>query len=394
MDSEGYNRAIEILHKVLTPAGFIASLTDLDNYKRVWTRDAVITGLAVMMTDDEELHSGFKRTLDTIAEHQGVHGEIPSNVSGDDVSFGGLVGRVDPPLCYIIGVCAYVKRTGDRAFAEKHRKAMERALFMAACWEFNNRGFIYAPVSSDWADEYIIHGYTLLVEILYYHALNSFGMLFQKSSYIEKALNLKELIEINFRSGSESDGKLYHPSAYKRMQADPKPYWLASFNPTGYNYRFDGLANALILLSGIGSSDNADKLISFVESCSAESGFRLIYGFYPPIKPEDPEWEELRNNYRYRFSNYPWSYHNGGFWPMITGFWTAGLTRCNKLKLAFEYAAAIERANRLDGEGREWGFYEWHDGRTGKPGGMRYTAWSAAGLVMAWKVLESGKPPF
>ena len=52
MDSEGYNRAIEILHKVLTPAGFIASLTDLDNYKRVWTRDAVITGLAVMMTDE------------------------------------------------------------------------------------------------------------------------------------------------------------------------------------------------------------------------------------------------------------------------------------------------------------------------------------------------------
>ena len=82
------------------------------------------------------------------------------------------MGRVDPPFWYIIGVCAYVKKTGDKAFAEKHRKAMERAFFMAACWEFNNRGLIYAPVSSDWADEYIIHGYTLLVEILAIH-LNS-----------------------------------------------------------------------------------------------------------------------------------------------------------------------------------------------------------------------------
>jgi glycogen debranching enzyme len=398
MNSDGFNWAVELLHKALTPAGFVASLTDENNYRRVWTRDGVITSLAALMTEDEKLHRGVESTLETIANHQGPHGEIPSNVSADGlVSYGGLVGRVDAPLWYIIGVCAYVKRSGKRSLAERHREPMERALFISACWEFNNRGLIYAPVSSDWADEFILSGYTLLVQVLYYQALKGFGTLFRSVEHIEKAENLKKLIEINYwvsEDGSKAD--LYHPNAYRQFlnEKGRKHYWLASFSPTGYNDLFDGLANSLVLLSGIGNQEKDEKLVNFVEKCYQDSDFRFLPAFYPPVKPGDGNWELLKRNFRYKFSNYPWAYHNGGFWPMVAGFWTAGLVRSGKKKIAASSYEVISNNNYHDKNGEEWGFFEWHHGKTVEPGGTRYTVWSAAGEIIAERAVHGGMLPF
>lgn len=127
---EGYRRALDLLHRALTPAGFLASVSDVANYRRIWARDGVIAGLAALTTGDDALYDGLRRTLDTLADHQGPHGEIPSNVGEDGkrVSYGGRVGRVDAPLWYVIGVCRYASRTGDEAFAARHRPAMDRAL--------------------------------------------------------------------------------------------------------------------------------------------------------------------------------------------------------------------------------------------------------------------------
>ncbi|HCP73369.1 MAG TPA: glycogen debranching protein, partial [Ktedonobacter sp.] len=65
-DTEGYTRSLEILRLCLTPAGFVASPIDVDNYARVWARDGVITGLAALASGDGELMMGMKRTLTTL----------------------------------------------------------------------------------------------------------------------------------------------------------------------------------------------------------------------------------------------------------------------------------------------------------------------------------------
>src|SRR5205823_5384281 len=125
------------------------------NYARIWARDGVIAGLAGLVTGDTDLISGMKDTLTTLALYQGPHGEIPSNVTvdGSQVSHGYLVGRVDALLWYVIGVCAYVRYTNDENQKEYFRSSVQRALFLAGCWEYNNRGLIYTPISGNWADE-------------------------------------------------------------------------------------------------------------------------------------------------------------------------------------------------------------------------------------------------
>ena len=61
-----YQHAIALLHKVSTPAGFMAAPAAEDNYKRVWARDATICGLAAIVAHDEKLIATFKASLQTL----------------------------------------------------------------------------------------------------------------------------------------------------------------------------------------------------------------------------------------------------------------------------------------------------------------------------------------
>src|SRR5947209_20125826 len=96
-ETEAYRRSLELMHRCLSPSGFLASPTDIDNYARIWARDGIITGLAGLASGDSLLIEGLRQTLTTLVRYQGPHGEIPSNVSADgsQVSYGHLAGRVD-----------------------------------------------------------------------------------------------------------------------------------------------------------------------------------------------------------------------------------------------------------------------------------------------------------
>ncbi len=387
--NEGYRRALDLLRCALTPAGFLASAHDVANYRRIWARDSVIAGLAALTTGDHELHAGLRRTLDTLAGHQGPHGEIPSNVGeeGKQVSYGGRVGRVDAPLWYVIGVCRYALRTGDEAFAARHRPAIDRALFLAGCWEFNNRGLLYVPLSGDWADEYIQHGYALSEQVLYLMALEDYGRVFGSDVHREKAVRLREQIAVNYWLEAQNAGHplLYHPRAYRSLcdSASLPGHWLATFTPAGYARRFDGLANALALLAGLGDEATTAQTIAYVESLCTALGSDLLPAFYPPIEPGASGWDGLRLNHAGRFRNFPYAYHNGGLWPVWTGIWVAALARWGEEKRAARHCAAIHRANALGLGDERWGFYEFHHGQTHRPMGTPHATWSAAGAVIA-----------
>ncbi|MEJ2731899.1 MAG: amylo-alpha-1,6-glucosidase, partial [Deltaproteobacteria bacterium] len=140
--AQGYRKAMDLLGECSRPEGFLASPTDDQNYRRIWGRDSVIIGLAALLTDDKELHDTFKRSLETLARHQGPHGEIPSNVDpkSERVSYGGMTGRVDADLWFIIGCGEYWKATGDLDFLGKMLPVIEKVRFLLGAWQFNNRG--------------------------------------------------------------------------------------------------------------------------------------------------------------------------------------------------------------------------------------------------------------
>lgn len=373
----GYQKALDLLRRVSGPHGFTATTGQQANYGRIWARDGVICGLAGLLSGEPDLIAALNRTLETLRRHQGPHGEIPSNVSPEGkVSYGSLAGRADAPLWYVIGAMALAARE-PRSLA-RHEGAVRRALWLCGAWEYNDRGFIYVPMGGSWADEHILHGYALHVQLLYLWALRAAGTALGDGALLSRAGRLQELITENFWLAGEQTAAPYHPPAYRRTHADggAPSYWLASFHPGGYETLFDGLGNGLALLLGL---EHADAVGLQVARMAEHTGSYLTPAFYPAITPEESRWPELERYYLYEFRNRPWEYHNGGLWPMVTGFMAAGLAAGGAADLAGRLAAAIDAANA---EG-EWGFYEFHHGLTGEPGGMQETAWSAAGAVLA-----------
>ena len=169
---EGYRRAVELMRECRTEHGFLATPTDQDNYRRIWGRDGAIIGLAALLRGDSELIEGCRQTLETLAQYQGPHGEIPSNVDPktDRVSYGGTAGRVDADLWFAIGCGLYWRVTGDNAFLDQMLEPLEKVRFLLGTWEFNTRGLLYVPPTGDWADEYLQSGYVLYDQLLYLQA--------------------------------------------------------------------------------------------------------------------------------------------------------------------------------------------------------------------------------
>jgi GH15 family glucan-1,4-alpha-glucosidase len=393
---EAYRHALNVLRACSSPAGFLASPSDVDNYARVWARDGVITGLAALASGEPDLVMTFHQTLTTLAHYQGPHGEIPSNVSTDGrkVSYGHLAGRVDTVLWYVIGVCAYLRSTHDAHYQKEVLGSIEQALFLAGCWEYNTRGLIYTPIAGNWADEYVQHGYVLADQALYVLALQNAGDVFERSAWSEKATLLRELLALNYWpcSAHDSDPRIYHPHAYRAQACQGEPtHWLPTFSPSGYTTTFDGLAHALILLAAIGTDDQRAQTEAYVEQLEHTIGSSLLPAFWPVIQPGDSAWTALETNHLYdQVKNQPYTYLNGGLWPMLTGLYAVGLARYGFIQRTQHLLAALAAANARGRTHGTWDFAEYHHGQTHEPMGTRYTAWSAAATILTHQVLAQG----
>ena len=399
---EGYDKARDLLWQLVTDDGFLASTVSRDNYRRIWARDGVIIGLAALMTGVEPLIDAMRKTLKTLANHQGEHGEIPSNVdtSTNRISYGGTTGRVDADLWVVIGCTEYWLATGDDDFLNDMLPALERVRFLLGAWEFNDRGLIYVPQTGDWADEYLQTGYILYDQLLYLQAHRSFCRI---HSHVhgsadhrleERAIHLRHLICSNYWFNGEAPENAYHEVLYRKgREAAPRRssrYWMPFFSPTGYGYRFDAFANVLAGVLGVADSDQTEQVDDYIREISPEK-LPLLPAFHPVIEPVDHDWENLQMMFSYSFKNNPYEFHNGGLWPMITGFYVTDLVARGHTVKARRYLDGIHRANALPMDGEPWAFPEFVHGEKLTAGGNRCQGWSAAAAVMAHHAIE-GRP--
>ena len=373
-----YNKAIELLEKVSSAEGFLASAKNISNYKSVWARDGVICGLAALASADENLIETFRITLNTLAKNQHFNGNIPSNVTTNgnsiEVSYGGLAGRVDAVTWFIIGICQYAHYKKDATFVKKYDANIQKCLELMEAWEFNNKHLMYVPISGNWADEYITDGYVLYDQLLRVWALKSYNHFAKKTSISSKIENIIEQIQINFTP--DSVGEKYHERAYN--EAKISDYLPCSFSPAGYKMPFDAFANSLVLLLNIGEKKVQDSILNHFEFLQKELPLSLIPAFWPPIMESDTDWNLLKNNCKYEFRNYPNEFHNGGSWTMVNGFYGLALLAKQKNKEALSLLNNINAANATD----DFSFYENFNSETKKPNGVPFCAWSAAATVM------------
>ena len=127
-----------------------------------------------MLVDDEIIIKGLKDSLITLAKHQLDKGTIPSNVKSKEqqhISYGSLVGRVDATSWFLVGAALYQLNYNDKDFWSLISPAVQKAEHILEAWEFNNKHLIYTPLSGNWADEYVMHGY-----LLYDNCLRLWGL--------------------------------------------------------------------------------------------------------------------------------------------------------------------------------------------------------------------------
>ncbi len=380
-----YQQSINLLKKVTTKQGFLASANDIDNYQRIWARDGVICGLAALLDGNASLIKGMKQTLITLAEHQHELGNIPSNVhfteNGTQLSYGGLTGRVDTVAWFIIGVCQYVYKTGDKDFFEQYRSHIYKGFQLQHSWEYNDGDLMYVPRSGNWADEYPTQGFILYDQLLRLWAIRCF-LHFEKNQELQNKHDaILSKVQLNYKKNNTNTTP-YHPKAFKRLEK--LPYWVASLEPAGYQDQFDAFANALILILNIGDDKDRDELIEYSESLRTELPLRLLPAFWPVIKEEDADWKWLTNNCKYEFRNYPYEFHNGGTWQMVNGFYGVGLVVQNKIIEAKQILQHIELLNKKE----NWEFYENFNSKTGMPNGVSLCAWSGAGNILLEQTIQ------
>lgn len=401
--SEGYERSVDLLKELSSESGFLASPARKANYHRVWARDGVIMGLAAILSSEKELIEAFKRTLVTLINHQGPHGEIPSNVDTGSgrISYGGTTGRVDADLWFVIGIYEYWRVTEDDGFLEYALPALEKVRFLLGAWEFNNRGLLYVPITGDWADEYLHNGYVLYDQLLYYKAQRAICDIHEKmhksSDHVlmERASRLKHLIRANYWIHGQNNSPpedVYHEILYEKAREAAEHvagcFWAPFFSPQGYGYRFDAFANVLASLLDVADDDQRECVDGYIEQEATDEKLALLPAFLPVIRPVDKDWKNLKMTFSYSFKNKPYEYHNGGLWPMITGFYVADLARRDKLDKAKKYLGGIHKANAMEMNGEEWGFPEYAHGKRHTPGGEKRQGWSAAAAIIGARAME------
>lgn len=287
---------------------------------------------------------------------------------------------------------------------EAYERAIEKVRFLLGAWEFNNRGLLYVPQTGDWADEYIHSGYVLYDQLLYLQAMRELCAIHchlhgsADHALDDRTTRLKHLIRANywFADGDGVPDDVYHEVLYEKGREAAGPHcaghhWMAFFSPLGYGYRFDALANVLASLLGVADDARRAKVDAFIARELPPGEMALLPAFHPVIEPQDRDWHELQATFSYGFKNRPYEFHNGGLWPMVTGFYVADLARRGSMDLARTYLEGIHRANALEMDGEPWGFPEYVHGEKRTAGGTRHQGWSAAAAVIGHHALK-GEP--
>ena len=358
-----YDQAVDLLRRLTGPLGIGASLTATANYRAVFTRDAVMAGIAGLLIDDARVADGLTRTLTHLRDLQGPEGQIASNyfIESDGtarVSFGTLAPRIDSTTWYLIGIAL-----GARARVvdpERFRDSARSVVRLLDALEYNGRDLIYIPAGGNWADEYIYDGYILYDQVLRAWALRLLASTCGDAAFATKADRIETAVRERY--WPNANGVRRHP--------------VAAVSPTVTRDVFDLAACSLLAVAGLTPNLTSDALGWIGERFLAQGA--LPPAFHPVIDETHPDWPALRRYHLHEFRNRPHEYHNGGIWPIWVGWLALGLAQTRRFE-------ELERLRRVFdtrvGSLSEFAFEEYLHGVTGKPGGVAQMAYSATGII-------------
>ncbi|MBW2982928.1 hypothetical protein KY327_01340 [Candidatus Woesearchaeota archaeon] len=405
LEDEAYRKAVDVLKKNATKYGFSASTERKENYYSVWARDHCITALGATLTGDESLVKTSKEGLLFLLKNQIDHGQVPSYVEIENKNrvYGGLgsITAVDANLWMVITCAIMHKTTKDHRFLTKTNMIRYQRFYrLFKAFDSNDCGLLEVPAGGDWADVMNRSYHILYDECLYYEALKALAYLFEqgltrvKDEEARKKLRKrirwirkrkpkvkKRINETLWLTKENTNKVLEEYLIMDKVEEKEYGYYLTHLQPFKLNWewRFDSLGNLLAIATDVANKYRSRRIIRYaLRNKVNQPG--PVKALHPPVYRHEREWEHI-----YERKEQPHTYHNGGIWPMIAGFWVYVLKkRGYDRKASQELRKLAELLQKND-----WDFNEYMHGQTGKSMGKKDQAWSAAGYVIAHKSVEN-----
>lgn len=401
---------------------------EAENYAECFIRDFVPSALLFLLEGDHAIVRNFLLTVlalrsqqPVMAGHKRALGLMPASfrvVPGTDgqetllADFGeraiGRVAPVDSAMWWLFLLRAYVRISGDDAFAQRPdiQEAMLQTLDLYLKESFESAPTMLVPDGSFMIDRRMgVYGHPLEIQALLYGMLLTVDELLLPTarttpvremiairlqalrSYVRLYywVDCERLNEIHRYKGEEFGLEVANVlNVYPESIPDWMDGWLAhkagylvgNVGPGRIDFRFFALGNLLAVLFGLATEEEAQRIMKLYETRWDDlAGEMPVKICYPAVSGD--EWQFLTGSDP---KNAPWSYHNGGNWPVLLWPFVGAALRAGRIDLAERaFDLADERLPRDD-------WPEYYDGRRGsligRRANMRQT-WTAAGYLLA-----------
>lgn len=403
------------------------------NYEEVFVRDFVPSAIYFLMRGQTSIVRNFLREVMRLRGQQVVPqghrrptGLMPASfhvINDNDgerleADFGdraiGRVVPVDSAMWWMFLLRAYVVTTSDWGFvnSDEVQTCMREILDLYLIERFESSPTLLVPDGSFMIDRRMaVYGNPLEIQSLFYGMLMTFKELLQCSgpdrerlenldirlqalrAYVRHRYWLERgrLNEIHRFKGEEFGIEATNVlNVYPESIPDWMDGWLdarsgylvGNQGPGRVDFRFFAQGNLLAILFGLASEEESHGIMNLFElhwdDLMGEMPVKIVY---PAVFGK--EWMYLTGSDP---KNVPWSYHNGGHWPVLIWPFVGAALRTGREDLAGRAVELVTQRIELD----NWP--EYYDGRRGSLVGRRanfFQTWSATGLLVASEILEN-----
>lgn len=403
------------------------------NYNQCFVRDFVSSALVFLMQGKTEMVRNFlvetlalqnePKQMDCFNAGQGL---MPASFKvatsyGEQyltADFGehaiARVTPVDSSLWWLILLRAYVKATGEMALAHQPEFQKGIILILKLCLadRFDMFPTMLVPDGAFMIDRRMgVYGHPLEIQALFYGALRAARELLAPSRQgeiytlvINQRLNtlnfhirhyywldIKRLNDIYRYRGEEfGDAAINKFNIYP----DSIPDWLTEWMPEkgGYlagnlgpaqmDFRFFTLGNLMAIICSLSSLEESQGIMDLIEQRWDDLvGNMPMKICFPAV--EGLEWKILTGCDP---KNVPWSYHNGGNWPVLIWLLVAAAQKTGRPHIG---RLAIELAEKRLSDDLWPEYYDGKNGRLIGKQARKYQTWTIAGFLLAKELMAN-----